>query len=149
MKGVLFALLICFAASRRCVEMAKNRIELALRTGYTEKGHVDGRRMTLYWSQDFPKEALKNVSEMFRDYLEFVQWGDEVDEMKLRRYRKEVQRHNEVCEKIKKQQDEYDNYMKSWLHILQGYNMLKLPPKCPKVPKTPVLNTPHKFILRT
>ncbi len=140
MKGVLFALLICFATSRRYVEMAKNRIELALNTGYTEKEHVDGRRMTLYWSQEFPKEALKSVSEMFRDHLEFVQWGDEVDAMKLRRYRKEIQRHHEVCKKVKEQQ-------KGWFRFLQTFSGLKPPLKCPKSPKVPVLNTPHKFIL--
>lgn len=142
MKGVLFALLICFAASRRYVEMAKNRIELALRTGYTEKGHVDGRHMTLYWSQNYPKEALKSASELFRDHLEFVQWGDEVDAMKLRRYKKEVQRLYEVCKKIKERQ-------KKWYHLLRIFSGVERFLECPKAPKAPVLNTPHKFILKT
>ena len=63
-------LFIVYSLAIPPADMVYNKINHALKTGYTEEGDVNGETSVLRWSKEFPETILKTmINRQFKDHI--------------------------------------------------------------------------------
>jgi len=109
---VFFLILITSLAHSSIIDKnrARNRIEFALQIGYTDEGYIDGIHSVLHWSEKYSKESLREVFQEYEQYIEKIEWLDEM----LEEYEKRVQERLKGYEKMEKKCEENAKYQKEY-----------------------------------